>query len=373
MPVDWEIPVFITTKEGEAFVTVTPAHYLLSIQRKALATVLNNFGPEVEGKWRLPKEWVERKTKTPKMPEPEQCMYWGKPKTKIEMKRDAPTGQNAERQEFLNAFYANTGMGNSRAEVELWWHAFMTFAANWMLLDRKPVDMFFIKLHPSPYRANWKAILLHRFPNLGRLICRTRAEKRDILMSESGLLDAMISLDLLAYNDKEKHCQLRVEVEHRPSWWKLVKKSETARMLQFKPYGYASRFMDFVKRSLPTTSRLYTLWLSEIARPTVATDEGLEASRFEFMANDGRNEAFPRCHEPYPTDCIVPNKLPIHSGFSSARDLFETYAVMPEVSDIQPPYENVWNVGSNVYGPENGQGQTSGLPVPSAGEKPNAS
>src|ERR1700745_1698384 len=105
-----------------------------------------------------------------------------KPKSKPNIKvLDSMERRTAEYRAFLKHVADTTGVA-SYEQLALVWPAIQQGALEWLVVRKKSVDLGFAILHPCPLRANWKSILLAKFPTLGpTLVGKSQADKEKLL------------------------------------------------------------------------------------------------------------------------------------------------------------------------------------------------
>lgn len=363
-PVLWTMP-FSVTWEGQ-WAELDYAVPMLKRQREAVSERISLFAKRdpVKGVWMMKRADLETCGNITPGGDPELYYSWALPRKEQEVKNPDDESLN----EFLDTLFM-AGVGKSRAELEYYWNQFCRHILDTLLNKQKPVDLYFMKLHPTPYRENWKHVLTSRYPKLWRVAGPQAAQKRTLTLLNSGFMDELLSLDLLAYNPKEQYCYRRVEVEYGTYWWKNVRTIEKARMAKLGVWQYARNVTDCLKRGLESTVRIYGAYLAQIARPSVAAVEGESFGDYRFVPNipDGRVQAIaPRV---VPTGSVVPVKIP---DFTPPRDdqtvSVENVPVSP-LPLVQPPAKELWNGGNHLSQSDGRDNEAQGLHVLPPDEK----
>lgn len=362
MYVGWQ-----TEEWGVAFFA-TP---LMVKQQKAVEHVLNQAGEPYRGMWRIRRTHLEQIGEVTTGGDPENYFAWERPK--MSQLPEFQPERRLERDEFLDAIYA-AGVGKNRTEVEYWWNQFCKHALDWLVNKDKPVDMYFIRLHNSGYRANWKAVLLGRFPKLGQLLSHTLGKDQHYFAHKSGLLDQMTCLDLLAMNRERGVCYRMVEVEHRPQWWKNILRVEKTRHRRLGSAGYAKYFLESIRSKLGTNLRLYVEFLSNVARPSAADVECGLAGEFRLVPHLSRSDGVrPLPRKTVLVPIVVPNDPPTYSPPSDTKQVYPPDAVVSEVPSFQSNPENVRKSRGVLSQPDNAGPGTKRVLVRDVTEEPDGS
>jgi hypothetical protein len=287
---------------------------------------------------------------------PEDVFSWGveKPVERVNDKYEALAG---ERDKWVEGLH-QLGVGDSYEQCMYFWTQFCKYAADTLINKEQPVDMGFIKLHNCPYRSNWKAVLLSRYPNLGKSLAASKPEQRKEVADRAGLSEEMMSLDLLAMSKPWKGnslCLRHIEVEHKPRWWRMIIKAERDRLASLNgPYNYASYYMSSVRSMFSRHLGIYINYLAQIARPCAEHVEGVWPGTFRLLPYWKRRVRYVE-HHPLPT--VVANKLPAFTPASVEEVLLVTHGGVPALPDMEQPQENLRNSpGGDVEKSGDGKG-----------------
>lgn len=333
-PVLWTVPFWLTWEKGQMEATIFCAQPLIGIQEDAVSSVLRQSARPFNGMWRITRPDLERigyQVNPPKRPE----LYLSWERTKEYQKLENKPELHEEVNDFIDALYQR-GYGESRELVAYQWRQFCNHMQHWLLVKEKPVDLGFMKLHPSSYRQNWMLVVLSRFPKLGQAISHLSEPELSYILHKSGFMEALLSLDLLAVNNRWEYCYRQVEVEMTKHWWKSVELVERNRIKNLGRFNYANHVMDSVRRGLKGTIQRYRRWLAHIARPSGRHVPGIKAGAFRIIARKGNPRRQIHGAEKF-LDAVVPNKLPAFTAASLSQGVFEAPETMPTLPDLQPP------------------------------------
>lgn len=332
-PVLWTMPFWLVWDTEEVEATIYCSLVLPSFMTDPVTELLATCARPYNGMWRILKEDLERIAY--KVDPPVNApFYFSWERTKEYQKPVYRPEDVAELNDSIDAMYQR-GVGNSREEVAYWWRQISNHFFDWIIMKEKPVDLGFIKLHPTHYRQNWKSVLLGRFPKLGLATNKFTKPELDYIMHATGFTEMLLSLDLLAMNPTKHYLYRSVEVELTKTWYKAVYDVEMARKKRLGVFIYASRCMDSVKRSLPAMQRIYRQWLAHIARPTAKDIPGRRFGSMRMVPyqGDARRSDFVSTGVLHP---VVPNKMPSFKPASLPNSVFAPAENLPKLPNLQP-------------------------------------
>ena len=333
-PVLFRIP-FVAIWQDDDTAKLMEAVPLRTFEREAVARVLNLHGQFKDQAWQVSRFNLEQIGK--KTPGGDAAAYfsWGTPRPP----EPRPVEGSPERNEFISSLF-QSGVGRSEEELLYYWKEFCQHAAEWLINKEKPVDMYFVKLHNSPFRINWKTILCQRYLRMGQMLNRKSQIEQDYIITRSGFREELLSLDLLAYCDQRQTCYRHVEVEHTKQWWKIVRKAEDQRLELKGPYKYADYFADSIKRFIPTALRLYKQFLAQMAKACATTADGGHDGRVRLVPYrmEGRMCVTRLEHPSLPP--VLSNKLHWKTDRGEIA-LLETHGGLSPLPAVQPSEEDL--------------------------------
>lgn len=335
-PVLWRLPYFVRWEGTTARLSAALAFRRFELE--AAAKVLALHGQPDKADWVISHRLLARIAHKTPGGDPAAYYAWNQPRPpeqKIIEGRE-------ERSEFIDQLY-QSGVGESPEQLSYFWREFCLHAAHWLINKEKPVDMIFLRLHNCPLRVNWKIILTQRLRGLGPALRRARGEDREYVMDRWGFREELLSLDLLAMDNREETCYRHVEVEHLKPWWKNVKRVEAQRKHQSGPSRYADYFLDSVRRFIPVAIRLYLGWLALLGKPGATHCRSGHAGRHFLVPHPLAGSLRPTAGRYDALPVQVLDRLPRFMPSSEPEPLPATHGVVPEVPAVQPPLENVRN------------------------------
>lgn len=351
-PVLWTVPFYATwINDNEAHVLY--AVPLMGKHALWVSKFMDIAATRHEGQWLISRGQLQVIAERVSG-DPENYFSWERERVE---KPKQVTFRRPDLDEFLDSFY-QSGIGKSRGEVAFWWLSFCKHAQDWLINKEKPVNMYFVRLHNSPYRINWRHALLSRFPKLGRVACHLTRDRRDALLAQVGLDEVLMSPDLLAFKQNDRTCYRHVEVEHTRIWWKNVNLVEKERLRMLGPYAYCKRFTDRIRSRFRITLKLYFEWLCLISRRTARYEHSGPQGEPRFFQNPGRSDiSFAFGKRPLHVPVVVHNKTPDWTPASEPENLCDPDVKMQYVSPVGRHAKNLRDSRrADVSQPRNGHG-----------------
>lgn len=240
--------------------------------------------------------------------------------------------------EFIDAMARRSGF-NDRHAAAVFYHAFCQVAIEWLLDDRKPLNLGFCRLHAMPYRINWREILAAKFEGLGRIL-RDPAEKRDATLEAMNFDAHLCSASLAEMRDGGAFgWNLFIEPTH--PWNKYNFSYEQASLLEHTPPSYATRWANLAMERRATSLDLLGQFFAAASVPNAVVDRRLPPnSRALLPARQGRIRA---ASPPLPvTRAVLPDP---ESGPAVGEDSIdaEAHEEVREMPDAGLDLANVRN------------------------------
>lgn len=253
-PVLWTMPFRVNAIGGAEVEAHLDWPMLSTRQAAAVACLMLEYGRPYNGMWRLTL-WQLRKigSRARDGETAEDLFSWERARESQQPKYNPD--RRAERDEFLTALYQN-GVGSSLTEVEAWWQHFCNHALDWLLNKEKPVDMYFLKLHPTPLRRNWDYKAWSYFRRYKEI---PKHPTPSDLLANKAAANAFRSARWLAVMPG-RICERHVMIEHTRMWWALMKKVEETRLKVLKVNSYAQAVLDSLARGVGAAARVYSEW-----------------------------------------------------------------------------------------------------------------
>lgn len=182
-------------------------------------------------------------------------------------------GFNKDELKFLKHLQRMTGTQSWEA-MKFLWLAFRKQAILWMSVERRPLDLGFIRLVPMPYRCNWKEALAVRF---GGLLSRFRGSMRDErteMLQNSGFFEALSSVKLLAVDKEKVFCHWTVEALPSPDLETAIEEQEYRKFQRIGPAGYARHILKSMADRLTETLRIFSHYAQAVCLPPGRRVEG---------------------------------------------------------------------------------------------------
>lgn len=164
---------------------------------------------------------------------------------------DAPPVAPGEIDETFLAWVHKESAPATLSEMRVIWAAIVQKMPEWMVLKQKPVDFGWCRLHAFPFRANWKQILLAKFPRIWRWL--EKPMDRHKLEISTFAVEARSS-DLLAVIRKKKDrgfIRWSAELQVLPSFYEYSDQIEQDNARHSLESTYLRRVGGLVNRAWP--------------------------------------------------------------------------------------------------------------------------
>jgi len=153
------------------------------------------------------------------------------------------------------------------------WIAITQEMPRWMVGDLRHVDFGFGQLHAFPYRANWKQIVLSRFPNALRRLrdkeLRKSAEETEL----PALLRNVVNCAVESQGPVSSF-QWTLEVTPNPEWFAYTRNVEADRAKLVNRNGYTTSWGGIITRLYPKILSVFHRFVAQTALPAGALSSG---------------------------------------------------------------------------------------------------
>lgn len=239
-----------------------------------------------DGHWVMRPAFVSQLlTKAPGIT-PEYYLRWHQAPGAQPATEPEPAVELSEDVAFVRAVCIRSGLSDMRAAT-LYYAAFCQTALDWLLDDRKPLNLGFCRIHALPYRHNWREILAAKFPGLGRIL-RQPSEQRDANLAAIDLDSHLCSASLTELHTSGAF-GWNLFVEPTAPWHKHAANYEQAAVLENTPPTYASRWAALAMESRSRIMDLLVAFWEAASLPNAVVDRRLPAhSRALLPSRQGR-------------------------------------------------------------------------------------
>lgn len=330
---------FNVIDSGSAIVRAwLPDVSLTERQKEKLTAVLNEAAFNVSDRG-----WFMFETKVPGRAiegfdkDPEDFLLW------VPEAFDAAGYSPENPDEFYLSFFQKTGtmVIDSPEGVRSILYWLCAHMLDWMGNKGKPIDLYFCKLHPMPYRINWKNILIYwdkkappiMIPGYPRplKLCRYFPHMYQ-RMGEEFLKGELVGLD-----KDTGTAQWTLDVEHLPSWFEHIKKVESERKKR-RGVHYMDGVLNNMKRRFIDAMKLYGQFLYGCSAKCVHFTFGWREKRLVLVAEKGaqvvhNSHGTNRLLDPKPLEAVQedrPDGLP-----EATTDMLELSNLQPETLDLR--------------------------------------
>ena len=351
-PCHWRIPYVVRYQDaGEAEVEMSPAIQLLKRHERHAFDLIEHYGRPISGGWAIEPVYLEKIGTQIQNGEKldqdgvEALFYWGRDRVEKEkLKAKKIGGKGIE--ELVDFAFAH-GIGECREQVHYWFSQLVRVMIERLVNHELPVDLGFVRLHNSPYRVNWKSVIMSKFPTLGRVLTRAGTTSEQFEIADRAMFtDELLSLSLLMTSRHGGHCLRSVEVEMRQEWWKIIGRAERDRKAKLGEFDYAKYFTHSMRAQLPTSVSLYVAYCAQVALDSAAHAEGEQLGAFKLVPHRPVSTLHTKHRGIWPLPAIVDNKIPAFKPADDAQYLQAAYESLQPLRDIQSVSEDVRDVES---------------------------
>jgi hypothetical protein len=321
---------------------------LLRKQASALESLLNFYCKRRGNVWYVRRRKLNTFARPTPDGDPEQYVSWS-----IERKlKDTGTAETPMMRDFLDEFYLSGSFAYSRDELRIHWMMMCKFTVHYLINHELPVDCLWFVLHPSPYRSDWIKEIRKQLSHIQRPVRLGRIRLKR-LFETTHIRRRMLHGPMLAFDPQRKHIYRRIELEHTPSWWKMIRRVEAARLEKLGPTNYARNIKRSMAAAAPVHRRLYKQHVVEVHCPRASFHPGgdqslcvLDTIRIDYR-NVNRRFVFVGVD---PSEYEVETKK--RPSIPRKRKVSRENGSVPAVPIIQPEVPDVRDGGREVAGSE---------------------
>jgi len=261
--------------------------------------------------------------------------------SQFDQHESAPTASKG----FVEDLYAKSGV-DQLPVLKALWNAICNHMAYWLLIEQKPIDFGWFKIHAFPVRANWKQILIARhrcLPSIGRMT----GEDRITSINENGIAASLQETTLIALKGDrhEKRVDWTVEVEMTKAWDDYVNALELHRLAHSAngtdyPSWWGSTWYGMRSCAIDALLR----FASQCGVPAATLGEGGSRSRSGFVEFVPNGRVVAANVDDVPVSGVVSNspaavRLPDGSeaGFKQTQRLSKMPVVRLRLPDMRTP------------------------------------
>ena len=168
------------------------------------------------------------------------------------------------------------------------WCDFMRCAANWMIIEGRPLDMRFAYLRAFPYRKNWEQIIAAKFPGFLEYAKMTAEER--VARLEASNLKAHLALPEMAAMHSAQIFEWTVNVEVKPEFHEHARKVELIEYDRLNPAAYYERWKRIVSALYSSALSTMASFFLQASWPNGDVDKGLPHDRrsLRWLLRPGR-------------------------------------------------------------------------------------
>lgn len=266
----WSVPVFCDPYSSDGknvtHCKIQPALELLSGPWQELSSVFSPVNlSESRQCWIIVDELAEKLTKKVSGCIPGDYLKWSTMEPTDDSAGMEIVEEKIEKDEpFLKFVCKKSGMDMVLGRY--FWAAMRKSLVDWLVNHQKPVNFGPFTVHPVPYRANWKEIMLAKHPASVKIMTGklTHKQVRNEMLS-MGFISDLGSTDLLSMS---RHgFKWGLEVRESQSLIDVFEAAESERLAMKKPVRYAKYYEGAVRSGIEGILLLYQSWCHKIRQP----------------------------------------------------------------------------------------------------------
>lgn len=268
--------------------------------------------------------------------------------------------------------YVHKKRGIDRNVLRLAWSAISKEAATWLLKKRKPINLGFVNLYAVPYRANWKEILLAKFPNALWWFKNNvnREGKFNDQLAQANFQHELTDLCLMAIHGRDHYVYWTMEAVPSEQWESDVAELELARKSGGNT-AYVKHHEKTVADLLPRILEVFTAYVQKTCRAFPKICGGTLDGSQKLVPYRGSGDRLPSFGKNIPVRIVTPDgppKLGQSSQFEVIQPAFvkglqNLPRLLPATDDVREPVER-----REVDKQTNGTGGNGGVPLSHATE-----
>lgn len=294
----WSLPVFCDPHSSNAVdVThwaVRPAMELLADPFSQLSS---RFGPNNLGTsstfWVVATPVLDQLSSRVPGCVPSDYLKWDGTRQAREL-AGVEVGVNDTENEFLNFCCDRASV--DRPLGRFVWRAIKEGAMCWLIEHQRPIDMEVFTVHPVPFRANWKEILLAKHPRSPRIFAGKRENWRDRMVSW-GFMEDIGSTDLLAMR-RGNTFSWTLEVQQSKMLVDEWTRAEETNLATKRQTKYASYYESCVRKRLEDIITIFASWLRQVQQKVGSIRESPVTGDPILVPISKRKRVLPRWHKP---------------------------------------------------------------------------
>lgn len=166
------------------------------------------------------------------------------------------------------------------AGAQLLWLRFTQAAVNWMIIERKSLDLNFAVLDAVPYRSNWKQILAAKFPNFG-VIARQSDPKFKESLAMTFFGEQMELPEMAAINESGTF-SWTLSVTPKRQFVDHVQSFERRQLDSKGQAWYYQRWLKLVREGFQAATAAFRSWFIESSKPVGSLDASIP-KKYQYL------------------------------------------------------------------------------------------
>lgn len=225
--------------------------------------------------------------------------------------------------------------------LRLVWRAICQYGPKWMMEEKKPINLGFCKIIPSPYRINWRGLLTAKFPGFWR---------KEVFFSPAFTKESTNTM-LATYSTKHNVLLYGLEVVPGESWKHCSTLHEIRRLAAMGRVGYAEYWRRSVIKLYPHLLEAFREWARAVRLPCGGLGDGIVFGGRPIIPWVPQGRVKPSAPADPAVGCVVIDpERPKLKGPEATIPLSKKERHVLELSDLQPEPRHVRLLGNG--GPE---------------------
>lgn len=282
-------------------------------------------------------------------------------KLRVNGEEVAPIPDDAE--DFIEFVHKKRGI--DRNVLRLAWAAVSKEAVPWMLKKKKSINLGFVELHAVPYRANWKEILLARFPN-ALYWFKSNVNKEGAFkdrLAEAEFHHELTNISLMAIHGRDHFIHWTMEAVPSKQW-----EDDVAEFEMLKKSGGNTAYVRYHEKAItdlvPKVLEIFTSYIRACARSFPVIKSGSHDGSQKLCPYRGATKSLPAFGRTIPVRVVLPDgppKLGEASQFALVQP--KTINGMQRLPRISEGNLTVLGPAPDMAEQANGQAGSNGLRV----------
>lgn len=264
------------------------------------------------------------------------------------------------------------------------WRAIRDGMMEWFINSQRPIGFELFTIHPVPFRANWKEILLAKQARCWKLFRGNRKLWKARAVA-SGFMEELGSTDLMAVR-RDKTFSWTLEIQPHKLLLDEWARAEAVSMATKRPVRYARYYESCIRRRLNDIFDVFAAWIQQIQLSVGTIRESGVSCSPTIVPTSKRDKVLPSWHKSGQVTFQPPLDRPLLKQGQRARrrvekktqELLQVPGFQQGIADVRglQNQSEMDRPGNGAVGADRvwllptGQGQAKEVTVLAVGEEP---